>query len=238
VIIIGLSRASDLLNETWQILIYGDNRSGKSYLLGSVKDCEELQPALIINGDFSSTTFARHFPELDVFTFTGEKSLPRQIKDVIKIIKEGKYKFVGFDNASVFMDRLVREFADGKKASWDDWSNTFMTTQNFLEDIKNNIPYFACTAMPMNVDDGQGNVLRIVPFVYGSKYPMTFNSLFDIITFLEFDESKQKGKYMETRILTGKRKGLEIVGDRNNLIDQIQDPTFRKILDILKEGNK
>lgn len=230
----GLYEAGELLTKRYNILHYGGNRTGKSYLLGTAYECPELQPMMIINGDFSTTTYARHFPKVPVYIFEEGKSIKTQMDDVAEIVKQGKYQFVGLDNVSTLMNQFIRELTKNGQAQQQHWNVLFITIQSFIEKLIKRVPFFAATALPNYIRDNNGNIIKIVPYVMGEKFPVTFNSLFDTITWLELDEFKGPKGPEQKRVLRAVVKKYEEVGDRNGLISEIPEPTYKKILEQIK----
>lgn len=232
-------KAHQAISKNLSMLLYGDNGSGKTHLLGTASEVPELQPSIVIDADYGATTIGIKYPDMDVYSFNPAKPLLPQLDVMVAEIKKGKYKFIALDSISVLLDNIITDLAGNKKPEWDHWNRTFCIAKALMGDLKSICEMFVATALPEWVKDSNGNLISVQPYVVGNKFPTVFNNLFNTIAFLSVDNERKVGAKLTRKwTLNTVQSGFEKVRDRYDRLAKIENPTMSRIYEMMTETVK
>lgn len=96
-------------------IIYGPSGGGKTFLLGSASEQEELRPALIVTFDGIDPTLSKFpkaqvldFPHLALTTGSSVSKLMDKLVSELNNMEPSRYNFVGLDNISKLVNPLMK----------------------------------------------------------------------------------------------------------------------------------
>lgn len=228
--------------KTPSIIVYADNRAGKSYLLGTAYNVEELHPVYLIDGEYGGDVTVRDMfksavdpSKMTSWQFEKGKPINGQIAAMLKDIAAYKPKFIGWDGASFMMASVVYEMANGTKPSFNHWQAMFVMMKKLAMDLLAICPNLVVTCLPEWIKDNENNIVGVQPYIPGNKFPMEFNSIFNVLSYIKL-ETKRTGSNVEVvRKLVARADAFGKVGSRFSDISTIESPTMGKIYEILNK---
>lgn len=226
----GICKAS-ALPKYITMLLYGDNRAGKTYFLGSNSEVVNCQPSLIIDADNGYETIRKHFPNQDIYTFDNSKKILRHIAGLPELIKKGGYKAVFLDTISSFTFNLLEEISGGGAVQIQHWNQLFKETIAFVRGLKQVAQIFIATGFPTFITDKDGNALGVTPLLQGKKFPTMLMNEFNTIAFLSVRNIRTGGVDKTERTLKAEANGFSLAGDRFAAIGTLKDPKFVDVYD-------
>jgi hypothetical protein len=228
--------------KTPSIIIYADNRAGKSWLLGSAYNVEKLHPVYLIDGEYGGDVTVRDMFKSSVdptkmtsWQFEKGKPVGPQIAAMLKDCIAYKPNFIGWDGASYMMSSLVYELANGSKLSFNHWQAMFVIMKKLAMDLLAVSPNLVVTCLPDWLKDGDNNIVGVQPYIPGNKFPMEFNSIFNVLSYIKLETKRSASGVEVVRKLVARADAFGKVGSRFSDISTIENPTMGKIYDILNK---
>jgi len=219
------------------MLIYGDNRSGKTHLLASAYELEELNP-IMIDADRGVATWKKipGSKSIKVWQFDPAKAKLSQLNEVLKLVEENKCQLLMFDSLSFFMHEVVVEKSPTGKTPIETWNWLFTNISMFLTNLSKICRNYIFTAFgePITIrgmNEIEPKTIGIEPMVYGHKFPKYLMNYFNIIAYIETKIISNK----LTTTLNVRPEGFYVTGDRLGKLTKLTNPSLKDIYNTIKE---
>ena len=234
----GITKAGNLIG-TPSGIWYSMNGGGKTHFLSTAFEVPALQPSIIIEGEPEGcSTIKKLYPDMDIFEFDWGKDINKQWDGMLKDIQKFKPRFIAYDGISYSMNKIVYELSGGHKPSFNHWQTLFVVTEKLIEDLKAITPHLHVSALPSWIKNGEGDIVGVQPLLKGQDFPKNFNSIFNILGYL--DMKVQKGPPSTgakvTRTLRVLADAYSVVRARVDIRENIPEPTMEKLYSVLAKA--
>lgn len=220
----------------FNMLVYGQSGAGKTRLLGSTFEVEELSPMLLIDIEGGGLTLQTTYPDVETVRVKSWAKL-KEIYEQLKLGNHG-YKTVGIDSLTeaqkMGMDFTMDTRHPGQELAVPEikeWNINVEQVRKFVRlfrDLEGVNTIF--TALERVDVDKRTQLSRRKPSLSG-KVADEVAGFLDIVTFLYVEEIEK----VNTRILLTGNTASTVAKDRSNLLPlQIPNPTMSTIYDYIK----
>ena len=213
------------------MLLYGDNRTGKTYLLSTASQVPFLCPTLIIDADGGAVTAQQTDPNQDIAVFDPKKPFISQLPEALKKAKDGNFKFIAVDTLSYLMHRCLMEISGWQKPGWPHYTALFSLIHKWVIELKAITPYLCCTCFVKHDKNDEGTIMSSFPQIVGQDFPRVLASEFNILGFMSMKTTKT-GKDEKTEYtLKTRQAGKECTGDRLTILGDLTNPTMQTVFE-------
>lgn len=211
--------------------IYADKGIGKTSILGSIADVEELSPVLILATEDGTSVLAGKYDDVDVATVSDWPTASK----IITAYSEGKtkYKTLAVDTFSELQE-LMKMFSTNNGATAMEFSNwAFIADESIkiakmLHRAPGNVVF---TTHAEKTKDESSGKLMVGPFFLGKKSQVEVLKPIDLVLYLAVSKGKDD---QSMRVLLTKPDGKNMASDRTGkLAEYIPNPTFSDIYEQL-----
>lgn len=224
-------KKAEALNAPKSMLIYGDPKTGKTWLAASAAEVEELSPVLLIDIEGGASAIARDWKDVDVIAVDSHEQLEAVLDGLLTT--EHKYKTVILDTLGVAMDRAEKFFEakpenrGNRFGKWGDLKEWVTQTARKLHAA----PFLSIMlAHAQDEKDEQTGAVKIVPMLSGSS-KNTLPAIPDIIGYMT-GEIAEDGIH---RVLYLQSSERLVSGNRFGLPGALPDPSMKKIINTIKK---
>lgn len=226
-----LIHKAEALNAPKTILIYGDAGRGKTWLAASAAEVKELSPVLLIDVEGGASAIARDFKDVDVINVSTHDQLSVVLNDIINV--KHKYKTVIIDTLGVAMDRAEKFFGEkpeNKNNKFGRWGDLKVWANDIIRAL-HSAPFVSIilTHAVDEKDESTGAVKTVPNIPGGSKKDLP--GIPDIIGYMTAERTEAGVK----RVLVVDASDRLVTKNRFNLPSVIQEPSMKKIMNIINQ---
>lgn len=217
-------------------LIYGESGVGKTTLLGSLSEVEELGPVVIINIEGGTLSIKEKYPDVEVVRPTTIAQMQKIYDDLYRDPK--RYKTVCIDSLSelrvMFMTEVMKDVvAENSDRDPDvpgirEYSKNTEQVRKLVRGFRDLPCNTIFTALSATVLD-KNNIPRTVPALTNKltgEVPGLVDCVFYMYTKMVAREEK--------RLLLTSKTEREVAKDRSTKLPKVvEEPTFRQIYDLM-----
>lgn len=230
----GLIHKAEQLNFPKTVLLYGDPKRGKSWLAASAAEVAEMSPVLLIDVEGGASAVARDWKDIDVINVSNHEQLMAVVNDILNI--EHKYKTVIIDTLGVAMDRAEKFFGEkpeNKNNKFGRWSELKIWVNDIVRAF-HSAPFVSIIVSHAQDDkDETTGAVKTVPMLPGSA-KATLPAIPDIIGYMTAEVTDSGTK----RVLIVESSDRLVTGNRFGLPPKIYEPSMKKVIDLIKKGDK
>ncbi len=211
--------------------IYGATRTGKTTFAGSWP-----KPVFLSAGNEGGDTTLRHLPGVTVIPVNSSLEMKEAVAAIEQESRELRYgwKTVVIDSATFYADIYISELTAKKGVMTQrDWGSLDIHLQKWLLPTLHRLPsmHIVWIALEQHVKDGDGNILKTIPMLYGKtaeKLPATTDMILHAEQALV---PGAEGKMVTKFLLRTRAWAGAIAGDRfgNAFADGWIEPHFSYI---------
>lgn len=241
-----MKKPSDLKVQGGLFLIYGPTGAGKTVLLGSIA---ELMPTIIISTEPRGTVSLADFGyNPDVVEVTRTEEAEEVMRFLVE--EEHKYKAVGLDTITEFQlvlsDEVLREAVKtsaGRRVEHSpfilelrDWQPILVRVWRFIRNLQalSNDMIIIVTAQVTEAPDPMDRKSLVYTPLLRGQWRTLIGAYFDLVGYLDTDTYREGKETKIVRLLHTQPLGNYIAKSRYALPPVIENPTMRKILNLIR----
>lgn len=228
-----IKSGKDKQSDNLQLIVYGTNGVGKSWLIGSA--LEVYKKCAVILSD-TSTTYSHHFPEFDRFEIDPVENIIMQYGLIKPHLKN--YDFIAIDQASSLCDYSFLQESKLTGNSKKAWQTMFNGMVDFMFYLQGVCPDYACICLRREEKNSDGVINGVGPLLQGNSFPQKMGSFFNVMGHLDVKQIGRGKMIKIERRLIIKPDGFSVVRDSFHHLEDMEDPTIAKIWQQIKGGKE